>query len=316
MTAVTTQQPRRELRTSDGLRGNREALKARMEADGYLFFRSALPAPAVARLRGRVLTVLREHGFVDEGDQGVWTGRDLSPFGTHPPELHDLRLWQEFVAHPGVAAFFEELVGESVFWVPIAQYRFTAPTLPGDGDPYSGRHQDGFYNESIPFRTAWIPLVDIDDDVGGLAVVPGWHRRGWLHDLSNPPIYPIKPDTIPRNAWRRSNYHPGDVVIFDRHTPHAGLPNHSDRLRLSIDVRAMPASGPIPIVGEIAAVGVGDSTVTVRDQDGREMTVSVDENTYIRVEKGRRITLSELRVGTPALVGHEDGRAIVVRKPT
>jgi hypothetical protein len=135
-----------------------------------------------------------------------------------------------------------------------------------------------------------------------------------LHDLSNPPIYPIPSDAIPAEAWFRSHYRPGDVVVFDRHTPHAGLPNHSNRLRLSIDVRAMVASGPVPVVGTVS--DVRESCVTVRGEDGTELTLAVDENTYIRVEKGRRIGLSELQVGTPALVSHEDGRAVVVRKPT
>ncbi len=306
--------PHRVLRSSEALRSDRGALVERMETDGYLFLRGALPVAAVADLRRSVLAVLHEHGFVDDDGVGVWTGKDLAPFGTHPPELHDLRLWQRFVADPEVSAFFAELFGEPVWWVPIAQYRFTAPTPAGEGDPLAGRHQDGFYNESIPFLTAWIPLVEIDEQLGGLTLAPGWHRRGWLHDLSNPPIYPIRADTIPEDAWHRGDYRPGDVIVFDRHTPHAGLPNHSDRLRLSIDIRPMPASRPLPIVGEI--VGVGETTLTVRSQEGDEHVLEVDENTYIRVEKGRRIGLPELVIGTPALIAHQDGRAIVVRKPT
>lgn len=311
---LNTWTPQRELRTADELRGDRAALTDRMEADGYLFFRGALPVAAVAALRRDILAVLRAHGYVEEGDEAVWTGRDVTPFGTHPPQLHDPGLWQRFVAEPEVSALFEELLGETPWWVPIAQYRFTAPTSPGSADPVGGRHQDGFYNESIAFQTAWIPLADTNADVGGLALVPGWHRRGWLHDLSDPPLYPIPPETIPAEAWHRSDYHPGDVVVFDRHTPHAGLPNHSGRLRLSIDVRFMPASGSLPVVGEVASVG--EETVTIRSRDGEELTLRVDADTYIRVEKGRRIVLSELTVGTPALVAHADGRAILVRKPT
>jgi len=309
------EQGQRELRTADALRGDRAALDHRLEEDGYLFFRGAVPLSAVTRLRAGVLAVLRGHGYVDDGDQGVWTGKDIAPFGTHPPELHERRLWQAFVADPGVNAFFEELFGEAVHWVPISQYRFTAPTpADADADPLAGRHQDGFYNEGIAFRTAWIPLVDVDEEVGGLALAPGWHRRGWLHDQSDPPLYPIPPDTIPAQAWRRSHYHPGDVVLFDRRTPHAGLPNHSNRLRLSIDVRATGMSGPLPVEGVVAAVG--QSSVTLRLTGGDELTLTVDENTYIRVEKGRRIGLEELAVGTAALVAHEDGRATVVRRPT
>jgi hypothetical protein len=44
--------------------------------------------------------------------------------------------------------------------------------------------------------------------------------------------------------WLTTDYHPGDVLIFHNLTLHWALPNTSDRVRLSIDTRAQPATTP------------------------------------------------------------------------
>ena len=42
--------------------------------------------------------------------------------------------------------------------------------------------------------------------------------------------------------WATAEYEPGGTVIFACRTVHRGLPNHSDRIRLSGDFRYQPAS--------------------------------------------------------------------------
>jgi 1-deoxypentalenic acid 11beta-hydroxylase len=47
------------------------------------------------------------------------------------------------------------------------------------GEAMTPPHQDYFFigtNES--FRTVWIPLMHIDESVGGLAAAKGSHKRG------------------------------------------------------------------------------------------------------------------------------------------
>jgi hypothetical protein len=70
--------------------------------------------------------------------------------------------------------------------VPILGYRVAKPCA----DPHAERleyvHRDGFFNPGIPFLNCWIPLVEMDADVGRLAVaeVPTYlrkERRSWIH---------------------------------------------------------------------------------------------------------------------------------------
>ena len=42
---------------------------------------------------------------------------------------------------------------------------------------FYGKHQDGVFNHGINFVTCWVPLMDIDQTIGGLAAVPGSHKR-------------------------------------------------------------------------------------------------------------------------------------------
>ena len=44
--------------------------------------------------------------------------------------------------------------------------------------------------------------------------------------------------------WLTTSYAPGDVLVFHSHMLHWALPNRSDRIRLSIDVRCQPVSSP------------------------------------------------------------------------
>ena len=92
---------------------------------------------------------------------------------------------------------------------------------------------------SIPFRICWIPLAEIDADVGGLVLAEGLHRWPILHDA-------VEAASVPDTGrWRiagrslaaRQPTAPAICVIMDLNTPHSGLANHSDRFRLSMDIR-------------------------------------------------------------------------------
>ena len=53
---------------------------------------------------------------------------------------------------------------------------------------------------------------------------------------------------VPLNSvsepWPTTDYHPGDVVVFPGHMVHWALPNRSNSIRLSIDIRCQPAASP------------------------------------------------------------------------
>ena len=109
----------------------------------------------------------------------------------------------------------------------------------------SGRNSD--------FKTFWIPLMDIDRTVGGLAIAVGSHRGGLLehkkHETAvsyqmegrEQPAVPL--EDVP-GTWMTTDYRRGDILVFESCTVHRGLPNRSKVVRFSLDVRAQPASTP------------------------------------------------------------------------
>jgi ectoine hydroxylase-related dioxygenase (phytanoyl-CoA dioxygenase family) len=304
------------MRLANPALGDPAALQATWDEAGYWFFRDVLDKAAVAGMKRAFVEALVEMGVVDPGaEEPVWNGRSLGGFPDKVESLHDQRVWQQFVAQPKIDAFFSGLLGGPVFWVPIVEYRLTPPSATPWPDPYVGRHQDRFANEGIAFRTCWIPLHDIDARMGGLALAEGLHKLGVIHDVDDPPQYPIPPDAIPKDAWVRSDYQAGDLVVFRTTIPHAGFPNYSDRFRLSMDIRVMPRSAKLPVVGEVIAAQ--PDRVVIRNHDGADVSLALDEDTYCRWFTGRRIPNAEmaqmLKPGQLVMASEQDGRAVLLR---
>jgi ectoine hydroxylase-related dioxygenase (phytanoyl-CoA dioxygenase family) len=208
------------------------------------------------------------------------------------------------------------VIGESIGWIALSGYRTTAPASRETEDPFEGRHQDGFMNGSIPFRTCWIPLHEINAETGGLALAEGLHHSRYLHDALDPPRFRIPRGSIPDDAWRSSDYAPGDVIMFDIGIPHAGLPNRSRRFRLSLDARLIPASHPErPLEGAI--VSLERNRVVVRDERGCIREAAIDETTYFRGHSGARLPFEALAPllpsGMKAMVGVRHGVATILR---
>lgn len=307
----------KELDVHNGLLGDHERLNEVFREEGYLFFRDVLDRDAVEAVRTKYLSILVEdYGVVDPGQrEPVWNGMDVSGFPVKVPEIYGSGTWEAFTASPRIHGFFEGVMGEPISWIPSTEYRLNPPVAELPEDLLGGRHQDGFFNEGIPFRICWIPFADIPECAGGLAIAPGVNKRGYLHDRSQPPKYPIPAGAIPDSAWARPQvYHPGDVVIFSEETPHAGLPNRSSVFRFSMDIRFSAKTDPQPVVGVLSAVGPG--TITIDTGEG-EVTLTVDERSYLRLKDGAQLPVSKmqefLQVGERMMVGRDGDRALVVR---
>ena len=320
MNAVTQTVPRLgELHVANALLDDRKALDAAWERDGYWFFRGVLDLDAVARLRAVYLDVLRKLGVIDkDSTDAIYNGGSMEGFPMRMEPLVELRAWKPFVQHPAIHAFFRRALGDEPFWIPTCEYRATPPN--GDRTPnrFDYPHQDGFYNQGIPFRICWIPLARIDATIGGLAMTEGLHRGPCLHDVSQPPLFPIPPGAIPENAWKRADYEAGDLVMFDINSPHSGLANYSDKyFRLSIDIRVMPASGKTPLIGTVSAVA--PNAIEVEAEDGRKGRFLLDEGTFCRGLDGKKVPLADipgrLHAGDEVIVASENGYAKVIRPP-
>jgi hypothetical protein len=195
--------------------------------------------------------LVNDYGVVDPGQrEPVCNGKDVSGFPVKVPEAYGSGTWEAFTGNSRVHAFFEGVMGEPISWVPSTEYRLNPRVGSAPEDLLAGRHQDGFFNQGIPFRVCWVPFADIPASAGGLTIAPGVNKRGYLHDRNQPPKYPIPAGVIPDSAWARPDvYHRGHVVIFSEQTPHAGLPKQSDVFRLSMDIRFSRKADPQPVVG-------------------------------------------------------------------
>ena len=58
-----------DMTVSNDLLGDREALRARLEDEGYLYFQGVIERDRILALRGEILEILAEHGWIAGGDR-------------------------------------------------------------------------------------------------------------------------------------------------------------------------------------------------------------------------------------------------------
>lgn len=306
------------LTESTDLIGNPEALRERWQNDGVLFMRGVLDPELIEWARGKYREVLAAEGLIDpENERPLWTGKE--PQSRNPCNALGTEVWQEIVKQPELNQIVRAIFKGEPVWIPIVQHRSGMPSGPVEQgqDIFSGRHQDGFFNEGMQFIICWIPMRDITMETGSFAVAPGTHKSGTLH-VEAADGYPIPSGVIPDEAWRSADFKVGDVLIFSYLTAHATLPNPSNEIRMSLDVRAIPEYAPQPVVGTVEHVENCD--VKIRRDEGGLATVHVSDSTFIRdMNPHPRVPTGELgRIAYPGArvmaMAHEDGKATVLRR--
>jgi hypothetical protein len=318
----------RELNVANHLLGDRTALEKRFDEDGYLFFRNIMDQGAVARLRHTYLSTLREMGVVDpDSDEAIWNGAPLDDFVERMKTLTMKEPWKAFRDDPAIKKCLRELLGEDYIWLPLIVYRVTPPGRSSEADReaksrFRLAHQDGFFNDGMKFSICWMPLSEIDEDVGGIAIAEGVHKKGYLHDKSSPPMFDIPEGAIPDDAWCWTHFRPGDLLMLHDAMPHTGLTNESDRLfRMSMDFRLMPKSGDLPVIGKI--ISVDRDHISLCTEEDETVGLRVDDETFCRGKRGnavvnqgwiRRDELdTHLKVGQGVIVTSRGGRAGLIR---
>ena len=231
-----------ELADSSELVGDHEALRGRLAADGYLFFRGLLPAGQVRAAGAAVLARLHRGGWA--AADGAVSGPSRAAGPGLPGRKGTLR--QDKLADPayraaviGVAfnhipylpplrGLVRGILGAGAFSYPVKVLRAVYPEQHERRTLGRYVHYDYGAAGVQDMLTSWIPLMDIPVRLGGLAVEPGGHRKR----LRRPHLL----DPAER-GWATTGYRAGDVIIFHSLTPHAVLPNTGSRLRISGDFR-------------------------------------------------------------------------------
>ncbi|MEE2754811.1 MAG: phytanoyl-CoA dioxygenase family protein [Candidatus Latescibacterota bacterium] len=236
---------------------NRNRLVDFANENGYLFFQNLLPTDLVSQLRHQVLKVAESHELLDDSvpiDDGVcrngvfiYEGDGTLEYNAFYADIQKLRLFHSLPHHSCIIRIMEMLFDDSVFVHPrhICHIMF-----PGNTQNTTPPHQD-FHpvRGSRNTWTAWTPLGDCDEALGGLTVAPRSKHLGLLVDPDVRSGKAIESDT----EWAWNPFKSGDVLMFHSLTIHRGRDNHSaDRIRLATSARYQPIGEPV----DEAALGV------------------------------------------------------------
>ena len=250
-------------------------LQARFSDSGYLFFRNLIDRKRIESVRNRTIGALKAHGFVDEDaiTESIWSGKwpeanELSPDGAVTADIVKLGILEELARTPELLDLLGRVLGGEVFCWADNKTRIRM-MLSGkksmqvtDGPKFSFTtpgHQDYYFFRPVEFCTVWIPLMDIDETVGGLAIGKGSKQEG-LHEVwwKGKEYLGVAESLEQSNAWRadggvvvagtvesgnqgrtwlRSDFQMGDALFFHPLMMHAGIANDSDKVRISADFR-------------------------------------------------------------------------------
>jgi 1-deoxypentalenic acid 11beta-hydroxylase len=228
----------------------RDRLNALYNREGYLFFRDVLNKDEVRRAKEDFMRVLKRQGaIVPDENEPLWSGCPIDQIDDNA--LYALSSYQELCESPTTVQLLEQVFGEPVFVYRNTSVRYS---LPQDDVHTTPSHQDHYFiGPNSDFRTVWIPLMEIDKEVGGLCIAAGSHVRGVREHVEDEKYESYilkgrKQKGIPLETigepWVTTDYRPGDVVIFNSSTIHRSLTNRSRMVRLSVDARAQPATTP------------------------------------------------------------------------
>lgn len=235
---------------STPLLGDAAGLAARMERDGYLFLPGLLPREAIAGVQRQVGEILRAAGWL-VGDAPVETPMPAPGVFHVDPEpgyvdvlrrINRLEDYHALKHHPALVGLFERLLGGEILPHPRVLMR---NIFPAREEFTTKAHQD-FPNVqgTEEVYTAWFPMTDCPMELGPLQIAAGTHRMGVFDFNIGFGAGGIEISDPLEGRWVSGGFRQGDVLIFHSMVVHKGVPNRSEMLRMSMDVRYQRADAP------------------------------------------------------------------------
>lgn len=266
-----------ELRSSADSIDDFEELRARFEADGYLYLPGLLDRDTLGAARKRMLEALADLDFIDT-DYPLSDGVAKREISVSAREMVGLSkdnapLRQALFSGPMIG-FHEKFLGGPVrpldfTWCRVKSFGTETATNPHYDIVFMGRGTKNLY-------TSWTPLGDIPRQMGGLMILENSHRLEEIkatYGQSDVDVYCTnEPDENGRDSgqrrwqgsgtgtyatdaialreemksrWLTTDYELGDLLVFGMYTMHASMDNLTNRLRLSTDTRYQLASEPV-----------------------------------------------------------------------
>lgn len=238
---------------SSALVADGTALAARMRRDGYLFLPGLLPREDVARVQRQIGDIARDAGWLRRDHPVEDAIADLAGFCVDPDptylatlrRINRLEDYHALKHHPALIDLLQGMLGGSILPHPRVLMRNIFPSR----EEYTTKAHQDFPNVqgTTEVYTAWMPLIDCPMEVGPLQVAVGSHT-GEVYDFG---IAGGAGGIEIKNAfdgrWASGDFVAGDVLLFHSMTVHKGVPNRSDKLRMSMDVRYQLVSEPFNI---------------------------------------------------------------------
>jgi hypothetical protein len=249
-----------ELRDSNELLGDIDAIKDRIDQDGYLLFRNFLERETVMKAREAIVRFMDEKNALVKDTpllEAVMprTGREVRMTGqseiTHQPSslavFENGKLFDFFKAYFG---------GEAVTY----DYKWLRAV---GNENFTGCHYDVVYmgRGSRNVHTVWIPMGEIPVSQGTLAVCEGSHNLESFarlrntygamdvdRDMISEGWFTSDPYEITKKfggRWLTTDFNPGDLLIFGLFTMHASTTNLTNKFRISCDIRFQPEGDEI-----------------------------------------------------------------------
>jgi hypothetical protein len=235
---------------SGGLVADGPALAARMRRDGYLFLPGLLPAADVAAVQLEVGALAREAGWLRADRPVAEATADPGGFCVDPDpvylatlrRINRLESYHALKHHPALIGVLERMLGGAILPHPRVLMRNIFPAR----DEFTTKAHQDFPNVqgTEEVYTAWLPLIDCPMEVGPLQVAAGSHRDGVYDFQIGAGAGGIEITDPLEGRWVSGGFAVGDVLLFHSMTVHKGVPNRSDRLRMSMDVRFQLVSEP------------------------------------------------------------------------
>lgn len=239
---------------ANALLSDRGALRARLEADGYLFFKSVIPTDALRTVHQDFRCILEtlEVVHAECGDDPMkaackpFREGEQAYFDVHD-QLYTVESFHRLVQHPALMQVVREVLGDTAFPHPLAILRLIFPeNLPVTTPP----HQDFPNNQgSKNLTAAWIPLTDCPARLGPLAVLSGSHKFGVMplqHHLGAGNRAAKLDPCMDQLEWHGGDFELGDILLFSALTVHSATHNlDPTAMRISVDFRYQVEGEPL-----------------------------------------------------------------------
>ena len=248
-----------DLRESNDILDNPEALHDRIAEDGYLLIRGLHDKETVLSARHQILEELAAKDMLAPDMplmDGIFNPDYPEPTSTGSmgnKALARLPAFKAVIEGPSVMNFFKHFLGGEAR---TFDFKWLRTAGPGSGSPihydivFMGRGTQNLYS-------CWTPFGDVSLDMGPIVFCLGSNRFEKVREtygqadvdrdmieghFSDNPVEIVEKFG---GHWATTSFSAGDVIIFSMFLMHASLVNTSNKIRITADTRYQLAADPI-----------------------------------------------------------------------